>query len=46
MSIRAATFNREKSEPVLHISASLPNGSTPEQMNDLIKKMETFFGGI
>lgn len=35
-------FNREKEETVLSVYASLPNGSTLEQMNTLIKKMETY----
>ncbi len=35
-------FNRDISEPVLQISASLPNGSTLEQMNGLVKKMERY----
>ena len=35
-------FNRDGSEVVLSINATLPNGSTLEQMNVLIKKMETY----
>lgn len=35
-------FNRDESEAVLYINATLPNGSTLEQMNELIKKMETY----
>lgn len=35
-------FNRDESEVVLSVSATLPNGSTLEQMNVLIKKMETY----
>lgn len=35
-------FNRDESEVVLSINAILPNGSTLEQMNALIKKMETY----
>jgi multidrug efflux pump subunit AcrB len=35
-------FNRDESEVVLSINATLPNGSTLEQMNVLIKKMETY----
>lgn len=38
-------FSRKESEPTLQISASLPNGATLEQMNDLIKKMESFLAG-
>ena len=35
-------FNRDESEVVLSVSATLPNGSTLEQMNALVKKMETY----
>lgn len=35
-------FNRDEGEVVLYINATLPNGSTLEQMNQLIKKMEIF----
>ena len=35
-------FNRDAAEVVLSVSATLPNGSTLEQMNVLIKKMETY----
>lgn len=35
-------FNREEGETVLSVYASLPNGSTLEQMNVLVKKMETY----
>ena len=35
-------FNREEGETVLSIYASLPNGSTLEQMNTLVKKMESY----
>ncbi len=35
-------FNRDEGETVLTITASLPNGSTLEQMNVLVKKMETY----
>jgi multidrug efflux pump subunit AcrB len=35
-------FHRDEREVVLSINATLPNGSTLEQMNVLIKKMETF----
>ena len=35
-------FNREEGEPVLSVYASLPNGNTLEQMNTLIKKMESY----
>ncbi len=39
-------FNREISDPVLQISASLPNGSTLSQMNDLVQRMESFLSGF
>lgn len=39
-------FNRDESEVVLSINATLPNGSTLEQMNVLIKKMETYLSGF
>ena len=35
-------FNRSEGETVLSVTATLPNGSTLEQMNVLIKKMETY----
>lgn len=35
-------FNRDESEVVLSVNATLPNGSTLEQMNVLIKRMETY----
>ena len=34
-------FNRDEGEVVLYVNANLPNGSTLEQMNALVKKMET-----
>ena len=34
-------FNRENIEPVLSVYATLPNGSTLTQMDDLIRKMES-----
>ena len=39
--MRGATFTRNE-EVVLHANANLPNGSTLEQMNALIKRMETY----
>lgn len=42
-------FNRDNNEIVLSVDASLPNGYTLEQMNTLIKGMETYlstFTGI
>lgn len=35
-------FNREIADPELYISTSLPNGSTLEQMDILVRKMEAF----
>lgn len=35
-------FNRDEGEVVLSVYANLPNGSTLEQMNVLVKKMETY----
>lgn len=35
-------FNRDEGETVLSVTATLPNGSTLEQMNVLVKKMETY----
>lgn len=35
-------FNRGEGETVLTITATLPNGTTLEQMNVLVKKMETY----
>lgn len=35
-------FNRDESEVMLSVNATLPNGSTLEQMNVLIKRMETY----
>lgn len=34
----------ERSETMIHVTASLPNGSTREQMDALIKKMEIYIG--
>lgn len=39
-------FNREDNEPVISIYATLPNGSTLDQMNELIKKMESYLTGF
>lgn len=38
-------FSRNE-EVVLHANANLPNGSTLEQMNTLIKRMETYLSGF
>lgn len=35
-------FGRDEGEVVLSVYANLPNGSTLEQMNNLVKKMETY----
>ena len=35
-------FNRDEGETVLSITATMPNGTTLEQMNVLIKKMEAY----
>ncbi len=35
-------FNNQERETVLYASASLPNGATLEEMNSIIKKMESF----
>ena len=35
-------FNRDESEVVLSVNATLPNGSTLDQMNTLVKRMETY----
>lgn len=39
-------WDRDNTEPVLQIYASLPNGSTIEQMDALVKKMEDFLSGF
>lgn len=39
-------FNRGESEPSLQVYATLPNGSTLEQMNELITKMESYLTGF
>lgn len=39
-------FNRGDHEPTLYIGATLPNGATLEQMNELVKKMEAFLSGF
>ena len=35
-------FNRDEGETVLSITATMPNGTTLEQMNVLVKQMETY----
>lgn len=39
-------FNRGESEPSLQIYATLPNGATLEQMNELITRMESYLTGF
>lgn len=39
------SYFNEKHETVLHVNATLPNGSTLEQMNNLIGRMEEFLKG-
>ena len=39
-------FNRDEGEVVLSVYATLPNGSTLEQMNVLIKRMETYLSDL
>lgn len=39
-------WNRDKDEPVLVISATLPNGATLEQMNVIVGKMEAYLAGV
>lgn len=38
-------WNRDNSEPILQINATLPNGSTLAQMDALVKKMEAYLTG-
>lgn len=40
------SYFTRKEEVVLYANATLPNGSTLEQMNALIKKMETYLSGF
>lgn len=39
-------FNQDENEVILYVNATLPNGSTLEQMNSLIKRMETYLTGF
>ena len=39
-------FNNNNEEVVLSVTASLPNGSTLEQMNVLVKQMETYLSSF
>ncbi len=38
-------FDKNDSEPVLYVNATLPNGATLSQMNTLISGMESFLSG-
>lgn len=40
------SYFTQREEVVLSATASLPNGSTLEQMNNLIKRMETYLSGF
>lgn len=39
-------WDRDNSEPVLQINATLPNGATLQQMDALVRKMETYLSGF
>lgn len=39
-------WDRDNSEPVLHINATLPNGATLQQMDVLVRKMEAYLSGF
>lgn len=39
-------WDRNSGEPVLSINATLPNGATLDQMNTLVRKMESYLGGF
>ncbi len=39
-------WDRDNSEPVLHINATLPNGATLRQMDALVRKMEAYLSGF
>lgn len=39
-------FNRGEQEPEIYVYATLPNGSTISQMNELISKMESYLTGF
>lgn len=38
-------FNKQDRDPVLQINASLPNGATLKQMNDIVAQMESLLSG-
>ena len=43
--VKNGSYNSgERSETSLHVAASLPNGATRDQMDDLVQKMEKFIG--
>lgn len=39
-------WDRDNSEPILYINATLPNGATLSQMNALVRKMESYLSGF
>ena len=39
-------WDRDNSEPVLHINATLPNGATLRQMDALVRQMEAYLCGF
>lgn len=39
-------WDRDNSEPILHINATLPNEATLSQMNALVRKMESYLSGF
>lgn len=39
-------FNRNEQEPEIYVYATLPNGSTISQMNELISRMESYLTGF
>lgn len=43
--VYSGSYFNEKHETVLHVNATLPNGSTLEQMNNLIARMEEILKG-
>lgn len=38
----AGSYFKDREQTSIYVTATLPNGSTVEQMNDLIRKMETY----
>ncbi|MCM1451913.1 MAG: efflux RND transporter permease subunit [Clostridium sp.] len=43
---KGANWNAAVGEPMLSINASLPNGATLDQMNALMRKMESYLSGF